>query len=121
MYLPQEATGREAQCTKYNPVPVPRLQDSLAHSSLRLLLIGYASSSQVSGYSQGMQTLAPDASFWMPGLLLRTCPIQLDPSEEVQRRTEQAYPALIQADSNSPSWDDFRHHSGLTQSSGRLL
>lgn len=56
---------------------------------------GNAPTPQVSGYSQGMQTLAPDPAW--PNLLLRMSPIHPGPREKAQSRTEQAAPTLITA------------------------
>ena len=54
--------------------------------------------------TQGMQTLAPDPTG--PGLLFKIEPHHLGPSEEAQKRTEQAYLALIHTGSSSPAWDE---------------
>lgn len=86
------------------------------HYPLRFLLSGWVPHPQVSSYSQGMLTLAPDSAW--PSLLLRTCPIHLGPSEKAQSRTEQADPALLTAGSSSLGWHFFRNQLGLILNSG---
>ena len=80
MYQCQEAGNKSLNVQITTPNLPPWLREAWHITPLRLLLPGYGPHPQVSGYSQGMQTLAPDPAW--PGIPFRTCPIHLGPSEQ---------------------------------------